>query len=504
MTTDYKKISSQIATGAGWTVLMRFGVRFIGVISTIVLARVLVPADFGLVALAMLLVTAVEVMAEFNFEVYLIRDQKAGREIYDTVWSLTIIRGAVMGLLMIALAGPASVFFNEPRIEQIVYLLAAITFLESLQNVGIVDFRKHMQFDRDFVFMLSAKIIAFTVTIGLALWLRSYWALVIGTMSERIVRILLSYRMHPFRPRWSLAGWHEILSFSSWLLFNNFLNFIYTRSDTFFIGKIVGTTSVGLYSVAYEISNLATTEIVAPIRRAIFPGYAKMADDPELMRQGYLDVLSVTLMVTAPVAAGIGLIADPFVRVILGEKWLAAIPLIQILAIYGLVSIAWSNTAPLFLALGRPKVVTLFLGIGVIVILPSLYYGVSEAGALGGALAITFSNFVILLVAVFQVVISLNLSLVQLARAIWRPLFGIAAMAFLVTLLHRSLPADVSFLASLWKLILLSAVGAVVYVTATLGAWRLSGRPDGPEQQVLGLLLKGWSKVRRASAENQD
>ena len=143
----------------------------------------------------------------------------------------------------------------------------------------------------------------------------------------------------------------------------------------------------------------------------------------------------------------------------------------------------------------------MFHAIGVIIIIPSLYYGVSSAGALGGALAITFSNIAILIVAVFQVVQALSLTFSQIVRAIWRPLFGIAAMAILVTLLHRSLPADVDFLTSLWKLMLLSSAGAVVYVAATLGTWHLSGRPDGPEQQVLGLMSKGWAKLRRAKAD---
>ncbi|MBT5458103.1 MAG: oligosaccharide flippase family protein, partial [Rhodospirillaceae bacterium] len=144
MTTDPSDIGKRTAIGAGWTVLMRFAVRSVGIVSTLILARLLVPADFGLVALAMTLLALLEVMSHFNFEVFLVREPDADRSHYDTAWTLTVLRGIVIAVLLVMMAPLAAGFFNEPRLENVVYAIAALTGLVGFTNIGIVEFQKHL------------------------------------------------------------------------------------------------------------------------------------------------------------------------------------------------------------------------------------------------------------------------------------------------------------------------------------------------------------------------
>jgi O-antigen/teichoic acid export membrane protein len=158
-----------MARGAAWMVLMRLVIRAAGLVNMVILARLLVPEDFGLIAMAMLVVGAIDIVSEFNFDVVLIKKQAASRADYDTAWTLSIIRGAVVCLLLIAVADPAAELFDEPRLAAVAAVLALSPLLLGLQNIGVVDFRKRLDFRRDFLLMAGAKVVAVVVTVGLAL-----------------------------------------------------------------------------------------------------------------------------------------------------------------------------------------------------------------------------------------------------------------------------------------------------------------------------------------------
>ncbi|MHA1568797.1 MAG: oligosaccharide flippase family protein, partial [Alphaproteobacteria bacterium] len=209
--------------------MMRFGIRVIGLVSTVILARLLVPEDFGLVALATVLAAGLAVFSEFSFDVALIQNQNAQRIDYDTAWTLSIIRNGLIAALLVALADPAAAFFGDSRLEEILYWLALGTFIEGFQNIGIVDFRKNLVFSKDFAFMTSAKLVSFSVTIVLAFFWRDYWALIAGILAGNCARVVLSFILHDFRPVLALKAWRPILSFSKWLLMNNILSFAYNR-----------------------------------------------------------------------------------------------------------------------------------------------------------------------------------------------------------------------------------------------------------------------------------
>src|SRR5262249_10351616 len=143
---------------------------------------------------------------------------------------------------------------------------------------------------------------------------------------------VLSYGMQPFRPRFSFAASRELFSFSGWLLLSNIIGVVGERIPQFVIGRLQGPAALGLFTVGAEIAYLPANELIAPINRAVFPGYARMASNPESLRQGFVDVIAVILVFVLPVSVGVAVIAQPLVQVLLGEKWLAAVPIIEILA----------------------------------------------------------------------------------------------------------------------------------------------------------------------------
>lgn len=330
-------LKRRMAQGAAWMVLFRFVDRGIGLIGTLILARLLVPGDFGLMAMAMTIIAALDLLGAYNFETALIQNRNAERSHYDTAFTLNLLLALLKALLMALLAHPAAVFYGEPRLEAVMLALAAASVLQGLENIGIVDFQKELQFDREFRLSLYRRLAGFVVTMVAAWWLGSYWALIIGITAMRAVGVALSFGMHPYRPRLTLQRWRELFGYTKWLLLNNVLIFLNNRGADFVIGRVSGSHALGLYSVSYELANLPTTELVHPIQRAMFPGYSQLADDPPRLRQTFLDVLGLIAILTVPIGLLIGALAEPFVLTLLGSQWVAAVPLVQLLSVFGVV-----------------------------------------------------------------------------------------------------------------------------------------------------------------------
>jgi len=482
-----KELGKKVAAGAAWMVGMKLLVQSLGLISTLILARLLVPEDFGLIAIAMIFFAVLEVMTSFSFDLALIQNQEAKRHHYDTAWTLTIIQGGVTAIALCLLASPAADFFNDPRLINIIYVMAFIAFVQSFENIGIVAFRKELEMRKEFIFLVAKKLAAFTVTIGLAIILKNYWALVLGTLASRVTGLLLSYWMHPYRPRPSLKAARELITYTKWLLLNNVLLVLIKNSDDAIVGKVLGPAGLGFYTIAYEISNLPTTELVYPITRAVFPGYAKIAADMKQLRKGFLDVTSLVLLLTIPIAAGIAVTADLFIPIVLGQKWQQAAELTQILALFGITRVLGAGTGSVYLAIGKPKVIAYLACFRLVIGIPLIYFATVSAGAAGAAWAV-FAIGLILVPINYSILLKLlALPLNDLFSAIWRPvLAGIIMSGIIIWYRTFWLTGDIWW--QVGELASSVLIGAIVYIAAVLALWRYSGYPASSERLVLETL----------------
>jgi len=478
------EIGARMARGAMWMVAWRVADRTLGLVSTIVLVRLLVPADFGLVAMAMSVIAVLELLSAFSFDTALIQNQRAERRHYDTAWTLGVMFGLFNGLVLVALAVPASRFYAEPRLEAVLYCLAATSLFGGVANIGTVAFRKELQLGKEFQFQAAKKVIMVIVTIVLAILFRSYWALVIAQIVSSGLGTIISYVMHPYRPSFSLAGWRDLFNFSKWLLTINFLNFLNSRSVDFIIGKVSGARSLGLYSIAHEISNLPTTELVAPISRATFPGYAKISLEPAALRVMFVKVTGVIALITVPAGVGIAATSDLIVALALGRNWVDASPLIAVLAFYGVIQSLQSNSGAVLVALGKLRALACILAIQAAILLPALVWGAHQAGVMGVAVATLAAGMVLAPINLTQVFRAIDLRYAEFLTAIWRPLVAAAIMYVAVELAQRSWHAE-TFLEQLQQALGLVTLGAIVYTSAVLALWKLASCPAGAEAYAL-------------------
>lgn len=497
---DRPSLAREMVKGTGWTVLTRLGVQGIGFVSTVILARLLVPADFGLVTLATGFAAAIQAASEFSFDVVLIKNQQATRTQYDTVWTLSVCRNTLLGVLLAAAAGPIASLLGDARLEPIVFWLAIANFIDGFQNVGIVEFRKELAFHKDLVFNIICKLGSFVVTVPLAVVWRNYWALVAGVVANAVIRLLLSFAMHGYRPRISIASWREIMHFSKWLLLNNIAAFLFYRSDTFIIGKLAGAGGVGVYSIAYEIANLLSANLMAPIRRAIYPGFVKMSDDVERLRQTFTDMIALVALVGAPMTVGLGLTAQPVVHLLLGGQWVGSIPLIQILSLYGFLGLVSSGSGPIFMALDKPQYLTWIMIGGVVSVVPLLIVGVIYGGLPGAAWAVTVSVLLATVTDFLLVTRLLRLPSRYLIAAAWRPFVATALMTLAVTTVQAVMPAAGGETNAIRVLLASILMGAAAYSVSVFLLWLAAGRPEGAERHFVKLLLGSLrGAVRRSN-----
>lgn len=486
-------LGRRMASGALWMVALRVSQRAIGLVSTIILARLLVPEDFGLVALATTFAAILEVAGDFGVDTALICDRTASRREYDTAFTVQVLRGLLIGLVLVAGAPWIAAFFGDPRLEPLFWVIAAGAVVQGFWNIGIVDFRRDLEIAREFAFHFWGKLGSFLIAVGLALLWRSYWALIVAILARRVILLVLSYTMCAYRPRLSLAGLGRLLHVSKWLLLQNALFFLRERIDALLVGKLMGPAALGLYDLALEVASLPTSEVAGPVNRAVFPGYARMGGDRGRLRRGYCDAVGVILLVTVPASVGIGLLADPLVLLLLGEHWRPAVPLIQALVVFGVLRCSYTTAGAVYLALGRLRVEPALMLLFIAVLVPSLYLLTGRFGVFGAALALTLATASGLVANLVMLRRLVGLGVGELFRPLGRTFFATAAMAAAIRLLPLgSLPPVAAILLG-------TVTGAAVFLAVLAGSWLLAGRPAGPERGVL-LYLAGFPMFERPLA----
>lgn len=491
-------LEHRMARSAAWMIALRLADRSIGFVSVLILARLLVPADFGIVAMGTVILGALEALTAFGFELGLIKSQAKDRARWDSAWTLNVALGLANAVLIAALSPAAAAFYGEPRVISVMLVLAVSSVVAGLRNIGMVEYEQELRFRPIVALALARRTASFVITLVIAWWYGTYWALLAGMVTGQLVDVLLSYRLSPYRPRLGLAAWRDLFSFSKWLLVNNVLGYASQRAGDLIVGHRAGATALGFYSVSFELANLPTSEMVRPVMRAVFPGYAQMSSDRARLASGFLSVFSLVLLAALPAAAGIALLAEPIVAVLLGARWEDAAPLVAVLAVYGGIRAAQANTVSVYLALDRPQLAAAMTLLNVVLSFGGFALALGRWPLAEAAWALVLGTLVATAVNLLVLARRLGLTWRPVAGALLRPSLGIAAMAVVLLSLSNVLPAsDGSPVFRAFALAATMAAGATVYAAALLAAWHVRGRPiDSPERAVLTAVRALWERRR--------
>ena len=486
---DLDSLKHSVAHGAAWMVGMRWTIRSIGLVNTIIIARLLVPEDFGLVAMATVVIGLLDAVTDPNVDFSLIRNRAVGRLHYDSAWTLQVISGWVKSGLLIGIAPLLAAYYGDPRIATITYIIALRPAIESFENIGQVNFRRDLQFDKDFRYWVYRRLLTFLMTIGIVWWLRNYLALAIASPISGAVTVLLSYVMSAYRPRFSTHYVGEIWRFSKWWMILAFMQFFGGRGEAFILGGLTTPQVIGAYTVGGDLSAHLTQDVVLPVGRALVPSYAKISENPAQLLRAFQ--LSFGLLVTFSLAAGVGtsLVAKDLVVALLGTKWLNAIPFVQSLAIHGAFWSIVQSMQPYFLVTQREKLFASCNTAYVAVLIPVIVTAAHVATVETVAIART-SVTALFLVGMLGVLLKLQVfSLGPLIGLLWRSVIATSVMALCILSIDLTNPPIVA-------LGLRVATGLSVFPTVMVILWIVSGRPSGVEAAIFSL-ISDYIKVAR-------
>ncbi|MEZ5981271.1 MAG: oligosaccharide flippase family protein [Parvularculaceae bacterium] len=494
-------MAGRAARGAAWIVAARFVMRSFGFVNTIILARLLVPEDFGLVAVAMTAMQLLQGFSDIGISQAVVRFHDADRDDLDTLFTLGAVRGSVIAFLLCALAPLAAQFYGDPRMFWVFVGIAFQPFLMGLLNPRFFEFERNLDFSKEFISNAVNKFAGVAVSIVVAVVFRTYWAIILGVVTSAAIQLALSYVLRPSLPRFTFKSFKKVIGFSGWLTGVSFVAALNNKLDAFVLARVVGHTGTGVYYVGKQIGEMPTNELAAPIARAIYPGLSSLQGNRERMRTAYLRGVEALAAVAMPAALGFAFVANEIVPLLLGDKWLEAIPVVQVLTpILGLQTL-FLATQFYAMALGETRLVFFRELIFFLVRFPTFLWASIHFG-LDGAIYATGGCGLI------HVLLNLTLYARATRRPFWEPLWqarrsfaaiGAMSVYFLLLRPHFGALLEAPLLA---RLVTDVAIGGVLFTGAHLALWRLEGEPSGAEQFLLGIAKSAVARFRgsRASA----
>lgn len=482
---DISELTGRAARGAAWIVAARLVMRLFGFVNTIVLARLLIPEDFGLVAVAVTAMQLLQGFSDIGVSQAVVKFRDADQADLDTLFTLAALRGAAIGLLLFAAAPLAASFYGDPRMFWVFVGVALHPLLTGLINPRFFEFERNLDFSKEFISNAVNKFVGVAVSIAVAVAFRTYWAIILGLVSGVAVQLVLSYAMRPSRPRLTFASVKKVFGFSGWLTGVSFVAALNNKLDAFILARVVGAANTGYYYVGHQLSELPTNELAGPIARAIYPGLSALQGDAARMRAAFLRSVEALAAIAMPAALGFAFIAKDLLTLLLGEKWSAAASVVQILTPALGVQTIFLATQFYAMALGRTKLV-LFRELVVFAIRFPAFLWASIAFGLSGAVYAAAAG---ILVHAFM---NMTLYWRITDRPFWEPLWSarrsfaaaaVMAIYFLAVRPHLSAILEAPVLP---RLIADIAAGGACFLVTQFAIWRAEGAPAGAESLLIG------------------
>lgn len=483
---------TNLIRGAAWTVGTRWLIKGLGFINTVIMARLLMPEDYGIVAMGMLVVGLIQTFLDFGPSVALLRKAEVTRDEIDSAWTLGILQGLGAGLMLLLALPLALEYFNEPRLTFVLLALSASVIFISFSNIGQILARKAFIYTLDFKITTVTKIASVVTTVIAGMILRDYRALVIGIIAGYTVPVFLSYWWHPYRPRWNTSKIGEIWAITKWLMVARVGQFILHKGDELAAGRIGTTAQFGLYNVGSDFGQMPVGEIGPAMLKALLPVLSSLEGNIERTNQAVIKTIAAVNTVIWPIGLGFMAIAAQATHIALGSKWMDAVPFVSLFALASVLQTMTSPANTLLILHGHTRSQSQIIWIEFASFVLAAIALVPGFHLIGLALARTISSVVSSLVTLLYTQKICQLRMSAALKTVVRPLAGATLMYGLVNYII-SLPAIIASPALSLAAAILS--GAVFFMLWSLASWHLIGRPEGLESTIMDKLTQ-WRMSR--------
>jgi PST family polysaccharide transporter len=327
----------------------------IQVTSTVVLARLLTPGDYGVMAMVMTVTSFAGLFRDLGLSSAAIQTKNLSRAQQNNLFWLNVTMGTVLTVIVAAASPLVAWFFGKPELTAVTLALSASFLIGSLGTQHGAMLVRNMQFGKQAAAGIGGAFIALAVSITLAFNSFSYWSLVWGNLCGGLVTTSLLYILSPFRPGLTSKGsgiW-DMLKFGASITAFDIVNYFQRNLDNILIGKFWGQGPLGFYSKAYSLLMLPITSIRGPITAVAFPAMSRLQNEPEALRSYYLKTTSLIALVSMPLTAFFFVASNPIVELVLGRQWLGVAPIFSYLALAAFIQPTSGFAGSLLLSLGQ-------------------------------------------------------------------------------------------------------------------------------------------------------
>jgi PST family polysaccharide transporter len=372
--------------GVPWTLLSYSGGKAISILTTLVLARLVAPEDFGLLALATLATNFLNWIADMGFSGTVVLRQDLDRRGLGTLLTLMTATGVVAGLIAVAFAPVAAVVFSSPRLTGVLAVIATLLPLGSVAGFWEALLQRELAFRRRFLALINQSLFMAAVAIPLAALGSGVWSLVFGQIAGMLacgitLYVLAPYRVHPAFDR-QIA--RSAFRTSRGFLGQGMAMYIRQNVDTVTVGLAFGDRKLGFYSMANRFGDLIYWTIAHPVGKVTFPSFARSSYEGDDVRPSFLGVLGMVALVSCPIGIIMSAAAEPFTRAVFGDRWLPMVGPLAIMGLWAAVRQMDQTIGWLLNSIGRAGAVA---WLSVLILIP-LILGCWLAASIGGLTAV--------------------------------------------------------------------------------------------------------------------
>ena len=343
-------------TGLIWSVIQTSGTQVFSLVTFLVLARLLTPETFGLVALADVFLAFMQIFLDQGFAKALIQREELEPEHKDAAFWSQVATGLILATITVLAASAIAGIFEQPKLIPILRWLSIIFIINSLSRVHNALLSREFSFKIIALRSLWATLVSGIVGIGMAVAGYGVWSLVALNITAQLFSLLFTWNTVEWRPRWQFSPKHfgDLYSFGVYILALKFVQFFNKRSDNLLIGYFLGETALGYYAIAYRILEIMTQLLVKTIDKVALPTFARLQTEPDRFRELFYQTTQYTCLMASPVYLGVAILAPELIVSLFGQQWIPAISVMQILAFEGIVLSISLFHRSVFVSMGKP------------------------------------------------------------------------------------------------------------------------------------------------------
>lgn len=500
MSRNKGQVSKDTASASGIVVSANLLAKFIDLTALIVLARLLTPADFGLVAMAMTLVLIVEKIFDVPLGTGIIRAKRASKIIFDTAFTLSLLRGALVALLIIILGYPVSAFYGDPRLINLFWALAFAPAIRGLVSPRSFLFQRRLDYRLSSTGDLIGKLVAFIVGVSVAFTTKSYWAIAIMTLLAPIILTSFSYIYAPYKPRLSLKSFDQFSDILGWSTLNQTLSAVNWQVDRLILGGYIPVGTFGKYTMAATLASLPQQILIAPILRPINASFAKLKDKKRLA-EAYLKSTQALMLIAMPVLIVTSIYAESIINLLFDKNWSEAIYILRYFCVIALIALPTHAYAPIAIVMRQLKTVSIASSVELVIRVSILIFAIKEYGIYGALTASAFAaacRLIIVAILTKKMLATPILTQISIHK---RNLMNGILIACVATTMQYFVIND-SWIALFLSTAAGVALSFIIYILTGYLFWRWDKKPAGPEEVIFGLgrliMLKlFWQKTRK-------